>query len=226
MTQKFANNFKTTVAARLLTGGNILTIAPGDGAKLVAETGTLSVTDFVLLTLAKRSSGVETAWEIVKVIGRSTDDLTLDTTGSRNKESSSLLQWEIGESCSARLTRDSIYAPGAAASSVISSSESFAVAGGPGAVTLSTRTLGLGVGNWTVNCSGFVESNASFSNLVTTIDGTSSTVYNPLYDPSAAQVFARTGISGSRSITCTFAYTASVNQTGSGSFMATAIRES
>jgi len=110
MAQKFANNWHSTVAVQMLTTHSTLTVASGGGASLEAQTGTLSTTNYCLLTLARKSGSIETAWEIVRVTSVTGDILALDMIGSRNKEGSSLLQWEIGETVSARMTRDSILA--------------------------------------------------------------------------------------------------------------------
>jgi hypothetical protein len=109
MGQKFANNYRTTVAVQLLAGGASLQVAAGGGAALVAQTGEPSAANFVKLTLARRSGGDEVAWEIIKVIGRSGD--VFDITGGRGQEGTAAIQWEVGERVEARFTRDSIVVP-------------------------------------------------------------------------------------------------------------------
>lgn len=103
MPQKFLNNYRTTVAAQLAVAGLSLTVA--DATAL----GVVTPTDFAKLTLVRRSGNEETAWEIVKVTGRSGNVLTIE----RAQEGTTALQWEVGELVSARWTA-------AAAASVIS----------------------------------------------------------------------------------------------------------
>lgn len=100
MPQKFLNNYRTTVAAQLLVAGNSLVVA--DATAL----GVVTPTDFVKLTLVKRSGNEETAWEIVRVTARSGNTLTI----TRGEEGTTPLQWEVGELVSARVTRDAMAA--------------------------------------------------------------------------------------------------------------------
>lgn len=100
MAQRFVNNYRTTVAAQLSTSGTTLAVA--DASAL----GTISSPDFYLLTLIRRSGGVETAWEIVRVIARSGNNLTI----TRGQEGTTPLQWEIGELVECRLTASALAA--------------------------------------------------------------------------------------------------------------------
>ena len=106
MTQRHANLFETTLAAPLSDSGTSLTLASGQGAALVAQTGALSAADFVLLTLYRLVGGVEADHEIVKATARSDDTLTI----TRAQENTTARAWSAGERVSARLTAGSLMA--------------------------------------------------------------------------------------------------------------------
>ena len=88
------NNFRTTVAAQLLVGGTSLTVANA------TPLGVIAPGDWYLLTLVRISAGIETAWEIVRVTARAGNVLSI----TRAQESTTALQWEIGENIEARIT--------------------------------------------------------------------------------------------------------------------------
>lgn len=99
----YANNAASTLATALAPGGLSIDLQPGDGAKFPSPTGG----DYFFLTLA--TSPVESTWEIVKIITRTTDNLTVDA-GGRAQQGTSDLGWGIGSRCGNRLTADSLLA--------------------------------------------------------------------------------------------------------------------
>ena len=71
--QLFANNANSKLVAGISATALSLQVTAGDGAKFPSPTGG----DYFLITLSKVTSGIESAVEIVKCTGRSTDVLTI-----------------------------------------------------------------------------------------------------------------------------------------------------
>lgn len=91
MAQLFANNATTTLAVAALAADTILTVA--DGSRFPAPTGG----DYFYLTLA--SGNPESAWEIVKVTGRTANALTV----VRAQDGTTAQGWAIGVKAELRL---------------------------------------------------------------------------------------------------------------------------
>ncbi len=98
-TQLFANNASSTVASGITAVATSLALATGQGALFPNPTGG----DWFLLTLTQ-ATGVESSWEIVKVIARTTDTLTI----VRAQESTTAAAWSAGVKVEARLTAGSL----------------------------------------------------------------------------------------------------------------------
>lgn len=125
MSQKFANNVITKLVAGVL--GSDSTLMVEDGSMFPA----LSGNDFFLATLAaKNSSGLEVAWEIVRVTALSGNTLTVE----RGQEGTLARSWSQGDMVSMRLT--------AGTADGLSLARE-AVAAAPGAVLAAGLTYGL-----------------------------------------------------------------------------------
>lgn len=96
MARRFINNWSTVLAAELSPSALSMTIDAGVAERL----GTIG-SDYYLLTLCARDpAGVETAWEIVKVSGRTGGVLTL----VRGQEGTVANLWPAGSLVEARIT--------------------------------------------------------------------------------------------------------------------------
>ncbi|WCD79137.1 hypothetical protein [Pseudomonas sp. TUM22785] len=96
MARRFINNWSAALTAELASAGLSMSIDAGAAERL----GTIG-TDYYLLTLVARDpAGVETAWEIVKVTGRSAGVLTV----VRGQEGTVANNWPVGSVVEARIT--------------------------------------------------------------------------------------------------------------------------
>jgi hypothetical protein len=97
MTQLFANNAYSSLAANASNATTTLTLATGTGARFPLPTGG----NYFLLTLVGLDSNAnESSWEIVKVTARSTDTLTV----VRAQESTTAVAWNTGTRVESRAT--------------------------------------------------------------------------------------------------------------------------
>lgn len=94
--QIFANNADSTLAAPVSNVALSIQVATGEGSKFPSPTGT----DFFLMTLLKRLSGVEYQFEIVKCTARSGDILTV----VRAQEGTTAQTYTTGDIASLRWT--------------------------------------------------------------------------------------------------------------------------
>jgi len=99
MTQLWANNAYSTLAAQCNAGATSLTLGSGEGARFPSPSGG----DYFLATITQ-GSGTETSWEVVKVTARSTDTLTI----VKGQEGTTDATWDSGSKIEIRWTRDSI----------------------------------------------------------------------------------------------------------------------
>lgn len=89
MTQLFANNAAATLNGAINSSVTTINLTAGHGARFPAITGS----DYFYLTLiGLDGSGVENAWEIVKVTARSTDALTV----VRGQDGTAAASWASG----------------------------------------------------------------------------------------------------------------------------------
>lgn len=102
MLQQFTNNAASTLAANIGPAALSLTVNTGDGALFPALTGG----QFFLATLNKVSSGIEYAFEVVKVTARTGDVLTV----VRAQEGTTALSFLSGDRVSLRVTAGSLAA--------------------------------------------------------------------------------------------------------------------
>lgn len=72
--QLFMNNASSTLASAISAVDTALTVSTGDGSKFPSP----GVGEFFLMTLAVKTAGFESAWEVVKVTARSGDVLTCE----------------------------------------------------------------------------------------------------------------------------------------------------
>lgn len=98
--RKYANNVTTKLTAQLLVGGTTVNVTAGDGALFAAATGG----DYIIATLRRMSGFRDVAREIVKITARSTDALTI----TRAQESTSALQFEVGDQLDVDFTAASL----------------------------------------------------------------------------------------------------------------------
>jgi hypothetical protein len=91
MSQKFINNWSTTLTASALAADTVLTVATAEAAKL----GAVSAEDFVAMTLDDGQN-----IEIVRCTGVSGGDLTV----ARAQEGTSAQDWSLGTPIECRLT--------------------------------------------------------------------------------------------------------------------------
>ena len=97
MTQLFANNAYSSLAANASNVTTTLTLATDTGARFPSPTGG----NYFLLTLVGLDSNAnESSWEIVKVTARSTDTLTV----VRAQESTTAVAWNTGTRVESRAT--------------------------------------------------------------------------------------------------------------------------
>lgn len=96
----YVNNYSTKLTAQLLVGGLTANVTPGDGAALAAAGGG---GNWFIGTLRRMSGFKDVAREIVKITARATDALTI----VRAQESTSALQFEIGDQLDIDFTADS-----------------------------------------------------------------------------------------------------------------------
>jgi hypothetical protein len=97
MTQLFANNAYSSLAANASNSTTTLTLATGTGARFPSPTGG----NYFLLTLVGLDGNAnESSWEIVKVTARSTDTLTV----VRAQESTTAVAWNTGTRVESRAT--------------------------------------------------------------------------------------------------------------------------
>lgn len=109
MGQQVVNNIHGTVAVAIAPTDFSITLSSGIGAAVAAQAGTLSPTNFVLATFAKKSGGRENQWEIMKFTSRSGDVFSgASAAAVRGQEGGAALSWSIGELVSFRLTRGTI----------------------------------------------------------------------------------------------------------------------
>jgi hypothetical protein len=73
MSQLFANNADSSLAAPISNVATTLTVASGDGAKFPAPTGS----DYFLMTIFRMSGVAESGWEVVKVTNVTGDVMTV-----------------------------------------------------------------------------------------------------------------------------------------------------
>jgi hypothetical protein len=99
-TQKFINNFRTTIAATFGAGDTILQVADTTGLPV------LSNGDFFLLTVFRQAGIQESGWEVVKVTGMVGNNLTVQ----RSAEGAGASQFLAGSIVAARLTAGSLEA--------------------------------------------------------------------------------------------------------------------
>lgn len=106
MTQLFANNTKGTLNAGINATATSIVLSSGLGAAYPSPTGG----DFFKITLTQ-AAAAETSWEIVCIVGRTTDTLTVGIPGSasanvagRGYDSTSAASWVTGDKAEARLT--------------------------------------------------------------------------------------------------------------------------
>ena len=99
----YANNAASTLATALTVGGLSFDVQPGDGALFPSPTAG----DYFFMTLA--TSPVESNWEIVRIITRTGDTMTIDGAG-RGEQGTTAQAWGIGSRCGNRLTADSLSA--------------------------------------------------------------------------------------------------------------------
>jgi hypothetical protein len=133
MTQLFANNAYSSLAANASNSTTTLTLATGTGARFPSPTGG----NYFLLTLVGLDSNAnESSWEIVKVTARSTDTLTV----VRAQESTTAVAWNTGTRVESRIT--------AATHSDWNGNTLPISVGGTGAITASAArtSLGLAIG--------------------------------------------------------------------------------
>lgn len=97
--QLFSNNAKTTLAAQLLVGGTTFTVAASGGALF----RTIASPNYELITLQRESDG---AIEIIRVTTHTAANDVFAVI-ARAQESTSALQFEIGDKVQARWTRGS-----------------------------------------------------------------------------------------------------------------------
>lgn len=87
--RKYANNVSSKLTAQLLVAGVTANVTAGDGALFAAANGS----DWIIGTLRRMSGYKDVAREIVKITNRATDALTI----TRAQESTTALQFEIGD---------------------------------------------------------------------------------------------------------------------------------
>jgi hypothetical protein len=85
----YVNSYSTRLTAQLTAGATTANVTAGDGAALAGANGT----DFFYGTLRRVTGYKDVAREIVKITNRSTDALTI----VRAQESTSALQFEVGD---------------------------------------------------------------------------------------------------------------------------------
>lgn len=100
-TRIYLNNVSTKITAQLLTGGTTVNVTAGDGALFAAANGT---TGHIVATLRRTSGYKDVAREIVDITNRSTDALTI----TRAQESTTALQFEIGDQLDCDFTAASL----------------------------------------------------------------------------------------------------------------------
>lgn len=100
MAQLFANNAASTLVSAITSTDTSLTLAAGGGDKFPSPTGG----DYFLLTLTQAAT--ETTWEIVKVMARSGDVLTV----VRAQEGTVAASWGIGTKVELRITAGALAA--------------------------------------------------------------------------------------------------------------------
>jgi len=101
--QLFINNWSTTLTADAAAVDTALQVPPA----LAAELGAIGADDHALLTLAEAdATGLETAWEVVRVTG--VDAGLGVVTVTRAQEGTAARFWAIGSPISARLTQGSL----------------------------------------------------------------------------------------------------------------------
>lgn len=96
MAQLFKNNAVSKLTAAIDTDDTSIVVESGEGAVFPAISGG----DYFLLTLVGLDNGKESVWEIVKVIGRVGDTLTI----TRAQDNTTARSWGIGTVCELRLT--------------------------------------------------------------------------------------------------------------------------
>lgn len=130
MTQLFANNAYSSLAANASNSTTTLTLATGTGARFPSPTGG----NYFLLTLVGLDSNAnESSWEIVKVTARSTDTLTV----VRAQESTTAVAWNTGTRVESRATAGTF--------SDWNGNTLPITAGGTGAITASAARTALGL---------------------------------------------------------------------------------
>lgn len=92
MPQLRLNNLSSRLTAAITAGATTVAVTAGDGANFAAG-GTLSASNYLMATLVTVSGYKEIAWEIIKVIGRSTDTLTI----VRAQEGTTALAFAAGD---------------------------------------------------------------------------------------------------------------------------------
>ncbi len=125
MSQKFANNVMTKLAAGVLDSDSTLTVEDGSMFPVLAPG------DFFLATVsAKNPSGLEEVWEIVRVTSVSGNFLTVE----RGHERTPARSWSQGDMVSLRLTAGTADGLSLAREAVVAT---------PGAVLAAGLTYGL-----------------------------------------------------------------------------------
>jgi hypothetical protein len=107
--QLFANNASSTLNAGINTTDTSIVLASGGGTRFPSPTGG----DFFKLTLTQPNS--ETSWEIVCIVGRSGDTLTVGIPGSaaanvagRGYDGTSAAAWSAADKAEHRFTAKDI----------------------------------------------------------------------------------------------------------------------
>jgi hypothetical protein len=100
MARIFTNNAVATTSAAITAAATSVTLTTGQGAKFPTPAGG----DYFMATFVSTTSGVETAWEIVKVTARSGDTLNI----TRAQEGTTAIAWASGATLEHRLTADTL----------------------------------------------------------------------------------------------------------------------
>lgn len=122
--QLYKNNAYGSLAASISDTSTVISLATGQGSRFPSPAGA----DYFLATLiGVDGSGVENAWEIVKVTARATDGLT----AVRGQDNTAAVSWPAGTRIEMRVTADTL--------SGIATSSGGAMAYINGAATLSSK---------------------------------------------------------------------------------------